>query len=538
MKSLVYNGFTIAIFQGFLARGTMTKDIIKVGIYTRVSTADQQTLPMQMQALKKYAKQRQWKVVMEIEETGSGANHRPQRELLLKAARRREIDNIIVWRLDRWGRSITDLLTTLEELAALKVGFISISEALDLTTATGKAMAGLLAVFAQFERDLLRERVKAGIAHAKEQGKSHGRPKTAALKQDLVKELFKKGYSKVKIAKELKIGRTSVRRLLKNLPKMAGKETPFLKQGLSKQKALNENKEMIALNTVPNNQDTSTVQVMDKSYYMGLFAKYKENRAMLSKFHLEKMHMDDIPENIMQQAITKLNIGHNRDIGDSYHAELNVIYDYCTLYHRENGETLLTSYLKQHSELLKGKLKKALQALMESYFTILRVDQILSGNAVRVFDYLRNDYYILMDEALNNTSKPGKHLVATLLDFKEYIMTSGGAILFDIDTYHYNGQKVIDIFNGHLTKTVDGKSTIKNLTQCVTDVFKYAIQEKIMRHQYVNDFKSPNYGLPMPSLEMALLGSSPGMALLDLMSMQPGRRKRKSSWRSSRRGFW
>ncbi len=62
---------------------------------------------MQMQALKKYAKQRQWKVVMEIEETGSGTNHRPQRESLLKAARRREIDNIIVWRLDRWDRSIT-----------------------------------------------------------------------------------------------------------------------------------------------------------------------------------------------------------------------------------------------------------------------------------------------------------------------------------------------------------------------------------------------------------------------------------------------
>ena len=239
----------------------------------------------------------------------------------------------------------------------------------------------------------------------------------------------------------------------------------------------------------------------------------------------------------MQQVITKLNIGPNRDIGDGFHAELNIIHDYCTLYHYENGETLLTSYLKQHPELLKGKLKKALRALIESYFTILRVDHILPGNAVRVFDYLRNDYYILMDEALNNTSRPGKHLVATLLDFKEYIMTSGGAILFDIDTYHYNGQKVIDIFNGHLTKTVDGKSTIKNLTQCVTDIFKYAIQAKIMRHQYVNDFKSPNYGMPMP-LEMMALYSSPGTALLDLMSMQPRRKKRKSSWRSSRKGFW
>ena len=76
-------------------------------------------------------------------------------------------------------------------------------------------MAGLLAVFAQFERDLLRERVKAGIAHAKQLGKPHGRPKTAALKQGSISKLFKKGYSKAKIARVLNIGRTSVRRLLK-----------------------------------------------------------------------------------------------------------------------------------------------------------------------------------------------------------------------------------------------------------------------------------------------------------------------------------
>ncbi len=204
--------------MGFLARGLgviKAKKIEKVGIYASISNADQQTLPMQMQALKKYAKQRDWKVAMAIEETGSGAvNNRPQRELLLKAARQREIDNIIVWRLDRWGRSITDLLSTLEELSVLKVGFISISEALDLTTATGKAMAGLLAVFAQFERDLLRERVKAGIAHAKQLGKPHGRPKTATLKKGEVDKLFKNGYSKAKIARVLNIGRTSVRRLL------------------------------------------------------------------------------------------------------------------------------------------------------------------------------------------------------------------------------------------------------------------------------------------------------------------------------------
>ena len=77
-----------------------------------------------------------------------------QREELLAAARRRDIDLVIVWRLDRWGRSLVDLVNTLQELVALKVGFVSLSEALDLTTPSGKALAGMLAVFAEFERDI------------------------------------------------------------------------------------------------------------------------------------------------------------------------------------------------------------------------------------------------------------------------------------------------------------------------------------------------------------------------------------------------
>ncbi len=71
---------------------------------------------------------------------------------------RKEIDTILVWRLDRWGRSLVDLVTTLQELAALKVGFVSLSEALDMTTPSGRAFAGMLAVFAEFERDILRPR--------------------------------------------------------------------------------------------------------------------------------------------------------------------------------------------------------------------------------------------------------------------------------------------------------------------------------------------------------------------------------------------
>ena len=110
------------------------------------------------------------------EEVGSGAAQRQAREKLLDAARRREIDVVLVWRLDRWGRSVTDLLATLQELEHLGVGFVSLTEALDLTTPAGRAMAGLLAVFAEFEREILRERVRAGLAHAGATANALGRP--------------------------------------------------------------------------------------------------------------------------------------------------------------------------------------------------------------------------------------------------------------------------------------------------------------------------------------------------------------------------
>ena len=116
----------------------------------------------------------------EVREVGSGAAKREAREKLLEAARRREIDVVLVWRLDRWGRSVTDLLATLQELEHLGVGFVSLTEALDLTTPAGRAMAGLLAVFAAFEREILGERTRAGLAHARQNGKRLGRPATAA----------------------------------------------------------------------------------------------------------------------------------------------------------------------------------------------------------------------------------------------------------------------------------------------------------------------------------------------------------------------
>ena len=105
---------------------------------------------------------------------------------------------------------LADLITTLNELRDLGIGFVSLTEALDFTAPSGRAMAGLLSVFAEFEREIIRERVKAGIAQAREKGKPHGRPQTARAKSAEVKKLKKKGWNNSQIARELKISRASI----------------------------------------------------------------------------------------------------------------------------------------------------------------------------------------------------------------------------------------------------------------------------------------------------------------------------------------
>ena len=194
--------------------GQNSAKMVRAGLYARVSTQDQQTLPMQNRAMRDYAARRGWTIAMQVKEVGSGATQRQLREKLLEAARRREIDVVVVWRLDRWGRSVTDLLATLQELEHLGVGFVSLTEALDLTTPAGRAMAALLAVFAAFEREILGERVRAGLAHARQNGKRLGRPLTAGLHAGQISKLHHAGLSKSEISRRLNIGRTSVRRIL------------------------------------------------------------------------------------------------------------------------------------------------------------------------------------------------------------------------------------------------------------------------------------------------------------------------------------
>jgi DNA invertase Pin-like site-specific DNA recombinase len=177
-------------------QGQKTAKTVRAGLYARVSTQDQQTLPMQSRAMREYADRRRWTIAMQVKEVGSGAAQRQRREELMEVARRREIDVVVVWRLDRWGRSVTDLLATLQELAHLGVGFVSLTEALDLTTPAGRAMAALLAVFAAFEREILGERVRADLAHARQNGKRLGRPLTAGLHAGQIRKLHRSGLSK------------------------------------------------------------------------------------------------------------------------------------------------------------------------------------------------------------------------------------------------------------------------------------------------------------------------------------------------------
>ncbi|MDR3616740.1 MAG: recombinase family protein [Candidatus Obscuribacterales bacterium] len=187
---------------------------MRIAIYARVSTQDQQTLPLQIEAMRKYVESRNWTIVQEVQDIRSGVSERKNRELLLKLARRKEIDAIVVWRLDRWGRSLADLILSLKELSELEVGFVSLTEAIDLRTPTGRALAGMLSVFAEFEREILRQRVKAGISQARKKGGNHERPRTAAQHAYTVKKVAEQGVPKAEIARRLEISRASVMRML------------------------------------------------------------------------------------------------------------------------------------------------------------------------------------------------------------------------------------------------------------------------------------------------------------------------------------
>ena len=126
---------------------------MRIGIYARVSTKDQQSTPMQIANLKEYARLREWDVVKVYAEPESGAIGVPKHSELMREARQRKFDAVLVWKLDRWGRDLRNIVNSLHELQQLGVSFISFKESIDMTTSHGRAMASMIAVFAAFERN-------------------------------------------------------------------------------------------------------------------------------------------------------------------------------------------------------------------------------------------------------------------------------------------------------------------------------------------------------------------------------------------------
>ncbi len=189
---------------------------MRVGIYARVSTTDKgQDVGLQLRDLEAYTKARGWTIRDRFVDEGISGSQtkRPALDRLLCACRRRQVDVVLVWRLDRLGRSLKHLIMTLDELQSLGVAFVSLNEQLDCTTATGQLLLHLLGAFAEFERAIIRERVKAGLANARSKGKRLGRP-SLAIDSVQVKTLRKTGHSIRKIARALHVSPASVHKTL------------------------------------------------------------------------------------------------------------------------------------------------------------------------------------------------------------------------------------------------------------------------------------------------------------------------------------
>ena len=190
---------------------------MRAAIYARVST-DQQTVDNQLGVLREVAERNGWVVVQEYLDEGiSGATKRAKRPglaSLMKAVVRREVDVVLSWSVDRLGRSLQDLVATLEDLRAKDVGLYLHQQGLDTTTPSGRAMFQMLGVFAEFERAIISERTKAGLARARAQGKRLGRPPISPALKPKVMKLRAKGWGIHRIRKELGCGAGTVQRIL------------------------------------------------------------------------------------------------------------------------------------------------------------------------------------------------------------------------------------------------------------------------------------------------------------------------------------
>jgi DNA invertase Pin-like site-specific DNA recombinase len=182
-------------------------------LYARVSTLDQDC-EVQLQDLRRYAGQRfvQYREYIDVGVSGA-QRHRPQLDALMKDAHKRLFEVVLVWKFDRFARSLKHLIESLDEFNSLGIDFISYTEGVDTTTPTGQLLFHIVGAVAQFERDLIAERVRAGMAHARSMGKRIGRPR-AEVDVDSAARLRSQGQSWRQIARTLNVPASRVRRAL------------------------------------------------------------------------------------------------------------------------------------------------------------------------------------------------------------------------------------------------------------------------------------------------------------------------------------
>jgi DNA invertase Pin-like site-specific DNA recombinase len=199
-------------------RGETMKTKNRAALYLRVSTDSQQT-EHQRRQLEEVAERRGWEIVQVYEDAGvsgaKGRDRRPGLDAMLKDATRGRFDLIAAWSVDRLGRSLRDLLSTLDDVKGVGCDLYLHQQAVDTTTPSGRAMFSMMGVFAEFERSMIRERVLAGLATARAKGRQLGRPRVANKVEQRIAALLYQGMGQLRVAKEVGCGVSTVQRIVR-----------------------------------------------------------------------------------------------------------------------------------------------------------------------------------------------------------------------------------------------------------------------------------------------------------------------------------
>lgn len=184
---------------------------MQIALYITVPNKDSKAVQKQLKDINTFVNKQNWKIAKTIINTASGTT---ERNKVIEEAQAKRIDAVVVWKIDQWASSLSELVQSFSDLNDLGVSFISIAESFDLKTANAMELVDLLSILSSKEKEVRRKRIKAGIALSIENGQPHGRPQTALRHKEKILRLYKEGLPKAVIARKLKIGRTSVIRIL------------------------------------------------------------------------------------------------------------------------------------------------------------------------------------------------------------------------------------------------------------------------------------------------------------------------------------